>query len=1092
MRRFADFVLSHPRSVLITLLAITLGLGAAATRLQIDPSVENMILEDDPDLVFYRSFLERFGSDELIVVGFRSADLFSAQSLQRIQDVSDALEAIPDIDKVISLSNVNRIAGEKAESGESVVLIEPFLRKLPRDDAERRTLRSRALGDPLYAGNFLPDSVEPDAELTTLILARLVIRPGDFEYRQKVAARVEEILEEQPGFQAAGTPILKATLGRMARDDLVWLVPVQGALTYGLLFAMFRTGAAVLLPLATVMLALTWVLGFLTLCGSYLNVVSVVILPLVQIIAITSTIHIFSHYYAHAKDPGDRRERIRDTLIKVGGPCFVASFTTAIGFLSLTASKIGPVREVGLYSAFGVLSAFLVAVTLVPLMILRFAPAHRGREPGGRRLRTALGSLSRVTDRFRWPVLVGGIAVIGVAIVGLYRVRAETDIVGFIDESHPMRAAYAFINEEIGGVEPLDFVIRTSPGGLLEPDVLRRVERFQAWLDEQPEIDHTLSIVDYLKQVNQAMHGGDPAFLRLPATREGAAEALLLLDGREDTSPFLYPSWEVAEEARILARRDDAITSADILDLLDRASEFLAQHVVTRPDLLFDREAPFPEVVGIGALDDLYYDLRRFLGAEIEWPTIPATLPEGTVAARATGVGVLYAMMADTLVRGQISSLFLAFFFIWVTLSVLLRSTWAGAVAMIPNLFPIVIVLGIMGYAGITLNLGTAMIGSICIGIAVDDTVHFLGRYRLHLAGESSPVAVGRTLRDVGSPIVTTSIALSIGFSALVLSGYQPIREFGILSAVTIIVALVGDLLLLPACLLILKPRISAPPAALPSDPEIRAIEPPSRKAASSFLAVILFCGVTSVASAMDEPNGRDIMVHVDERDRGKDSTMTGRWRLINGRGHVRERTTVSYRVELDGEDGFDSKQVIFFQSPAEVRDTGFLTWEYVDASLDDDQWTYLPSLRKVRRIAGTSREGSFFGTDFLYDDLRRRGLDEDVHRRLADVDRDGKRLFVVESIPKKDGYVYSRIVSWIDPERWVPVRVEFYDRRGRELKTMTVEWEEVDGVWVWKRAEVATGKTGHRTAILFDDVRINTGLGDSMFNVLALSKGAP
>ncbi len=837
MERLLTRLLEHPRVVLAAVAVVTLGFALAATRVQIDDSVESMLLQDDPERLYYQRFLQRFGSDELVVVGFKAERPFGRPALELTRRLSTALEGIelpptapgalgvPLVDRVVSLSTVTWVES-RIEDGESVLAIEPFLHALPGDAAERASLWERAVGDPLYRDNLIsiPRTEDFDAPLMTLVLGRLVHREGDLKYRRFVLGRAEEILAREGErnqvageLHLAGTPILKASLGRTAQIDLATVLPMSLAVSFALLFLLFRSAPAVWIPVATVSCAVVWTVGLLTLCGSHLTVVSTVVLELIQVIGVAITIHLFSRYYDHARIVREPKAILRRTLQHVAWPAFLASFTTAVGFASLAVSKILPVREVGLYAAFGVMAAWLLAVTLAPALLLHVLPPapSEGRLDRQRRIGRALGHVATLAERFRWPVFLGGIALIVVSVAGISRIRVETDLLGFLDEDHALRTSYDAINGEMSGIHPLDVTVRTAPGELLEPEMLSRIDRFQAWLDAQPEVDRSLSIVDYVKRVHQEMHDGDPQFFRVPETRAEVVAALILLEDAGDAAPFLYPHWEEAEEARVAARLE-SITSAQTVDLIARIRERLERHVASDASLVFDRASAFPPVTGVRVLDTVWYDLRRtasdLLGRGPAWPEPPARLAADQVSARVTGVTLVYAEMVESLVDGQVSSLFLAFGVIWITVVLMLRSLRAGTVAMLPNVFPITIVLGFMGYAGIALDLGTAMIGSVCMGIAVDDTIHFLTRYRRWLRAHGREAeAIRSTLDEVGRPIVTTSVALALGFMVFAFSGFGPHQNFGLLSAFTLGAALLGDLVLLPACLLIFKPRIPLP-----------------------------------------------------------------------------------------------------------------------------------------------------------------------------------------------------------------------------------------------------------------------------------------
>ncbi|MEN8183213.1 MAG: outer membrane lipoprotein-sorting protein [Myxococcota bacterium] len=238
---------------------------------------------------------------------------------------------------------------------------------------------------------------------------------------------------------------------------------------------------------------------------------------------------------------------------------------------------------------------------------------------------------------------------------------------------------------------------------------------------------------------------------------------------------------------------------------------------------------------------------------------------------------------------------------------------------------------------------------------------------------------------------------------------------------------------------------------------------------------------------------GRAVMERVDARPRGGDQTARVTWRLIDKKGRERVRETRSYwRDHRELPDGLRAKRLIVFDAPPEVRETGFLVWSHEDALKDDERWVYLPALRKVRRVAGRDRSKSFVGTDFSYDDLSDRGLDDDSHRLLREQELAGVRHYVVESVPREEGSPYARRVQYVDAERYTVTRIEYEDRSGRPKKVLDAHWQEVDGIFAWDRLEMRDGKSGHRTVVEVREVQHGTGLPDDIFSETTLRLGVP
>ena len=238
------------------------------------------------------------------------------------------------------------------------------------------------------------------------------------------------------------------------------------------------------------------------------------------------------------------------------------------------------------------------------------------------------------------------------------------------------------------------------------------------------------------------------------------------------------------------------------------------------------------------------------------------------------------------------------------------------------------------------------------------------------------------------------------------------------------------------------------------------------------------------------ELKGIDIMTRADNLESGEDSHSYAIFELINKRGRKRVRKTMRFFKDYKGKSGFDSKMITFFQSPPDVKGTGFLSWTYADESKDDKQWLYLSALRRVRRIASSSQDDNFMGTDFTYDDLGDRKISEDTHRLLKSDTLNGTDCYVVESVPKKKDYIYSKKRVWVDKKNWLVLKVDFYDRKDRLLKTLNTEWQQLDDLWTWKESKMENHLTGHSTVISVKKVMMNADLEDKHFNERSLKRG--
>lgn len=243
-------------------------------------------------------------------------------------------------------------------------------------------------------------------------------------------------------------------------------------------------------------------------------------------------------------------------------------------------------------------------------------------------------------------------------------------------------------------------------------------------------------------------------------------------------------------------------------------------------------------------------------------------------------------------------------------------------------------------------------------------------------------------------------------------------------------------------------------------------------------------------AHAENKPLGPGIAKEWYERPEGRDLSSKATFTLINSRGQQRIRKTRRYWMDMEGKDGINEKTIIFFDKPSDVKGTSLLNWSYMDIKKDDDQWLYLPALRKIKRIASADKEKSFMGSDLTYDDMGDRKMEEDDHKLIGTEDIDGHSCYLIEMVPLEKDYMYSKKLMWIDREEYIDYRTDFYDRKGRFLKRQNNTWKKVDNIWVTSKIAVKNEQTGHSTVVEIEEIKINTGLKENRFTKRIMESG--
>jgi hypothetical protein len=537
--------------------------------------------------------------------------------------------------------------------------------------------------------------------------------------------------------------------------DVRFVLPLSILVMAIVLWIFTGTLRGVLLPLAVSLSGVLWTFGAMAFLGRSLTLLTGLVGPMLLAIGSIYGVHVLARYQEEAARASSREEAALACLRHMLVPVTIAGLTTILGFGALLITDVPAVFELGSFSMLGIGSITVVSLTGAPAALatlpLRGTPRSSLAGRIGEWLDRSLGTLAEWVSRTANSVLLvsGGVVVLAVVLVP--RIVIDTDYLSYFDETEPVRTDFEAVNELLSGAVPLYVVLDGSgPGSFREPAVVNAIDEIQRRVEAVEGVGLTLSFADSMRMLNRAFNSDDPAHEKIPETRPGVTELL-----------FMIPKNELQRFTTVNHGRANVIV---------RTGE-----------------------VGSSAV------LR--LTAEVEEQLAQIDFPEG-ITARVTGNAILLARSADGIATGQPVSVGIAAISIFVLVSIGLRSVGLGAVAMVPNLVPVLVYFGILGLGAAPLSLPTSLIGCMALGIAIDDTVHYIVRYRAERHRGADPEAAAKlATRFVGRPIAITSAVLSLGFLMVTLSDFATLQEFGLLSALTMAICLVTDLILLPAML---------------------------------------------------------------------------------------------------------------------------------------------------------------------------------------------------------------------------------------------------------------------------------------------------
>jgi len=1055
--RFFRLVTARPQLVLIAGIAAIAWTVSFLPQLQKDTTADGFIDPDDPALIYRDRVEEIFGLKDPIVVALfdeTSSGVFRPETLAGVRELSRAIEELDNVDpeRVVSLATEKNIVGtDDGMIVEEFFDEQPEAFRAPLGSAERAAEIRRAIETfPLYQGSL----VARDGSATVIVAELLDDTRSEQTYDEVVALVAATSLPEGVSVHVAGEAAVSGYLSTYIDQDASRLNPLAAVVITVVLGICFMSFRGAFLPNVIVLGTVAGAIGLMAASGTPFYVITNGLIVNLIGIAVADSIHVFSQYYEElrADSEAPNREIVIRAMTAMWRPVTLTSVTTGAGFLALAASAgMPPIRYFGVFGAVGVGLAWLYSVTLLPAMMVlwsrkrlprAFRAADLAAQPD-----PAVHALARlggfVLDHPR-AIAVGALGILLVGLLGAARIVVDESRITNFQTEEPIYRADQAINQAMDGTYYLDVLVETPEREALhQPENLRSIESLQEFLASQPHVNGSTSIVDYLKQMHRAVNENRIDAYRVPEDPMLVSQLLLLYHASGDPTDFEEEVDYGYQQALVRARVDRGDFSTNRV-LVPAVEHYLQEE--------FDRAGIRGTVTGRLNVD--YHWIRN--------------IASNHARSVAFSLAAVFAMTA------------------------LLFRSWTGAaLACIPVVMAVLLVYAVMGWRGIWLGVGTSMFAAIAIGLGVDFGIHSIDRLqeRVRSSGWTRDALLG-VFRSTGRALFFNFIAVALGFGVLLSSDVPPLVRFGSLVALAVSTAFVASVTLVPALAWWLRPGFlvgHSSSAAIPGST-------PARAAAVGALLLLASSVEARAEAPVDTLSGDQIMARVNQRDDGLQVSRKFTLELTDRRGITRVEKTTGYRKYF----GDEKRTIFFYTDPTNVRGTGFLTFDYPELERDDDQWLYLPALRKVRRISASDRGDYFLGTDLTYEEVKKEQKVELSDYRFEAAGKetvDGIETRVVKGIPINDRIAdelgYSRVIWRVDPEIWMSRLSDYYDPNGNHLKTIHLESvETVDGIDTATRIFVQNHKTGHSTRLTFSDIDYEAKVDDRVFSQNRLRRG--
>ena len=735
-----------------------------ALHVRTDFNLEGFFPKNDPTINEYEAFTEEFGRDDnTIFVGIEQQNLFNQKTLLDIKAITDSLKKIQHVLDVQSVWTAREMDG----AGNSL-RFKNYLTREKLQNSNLQKVKQRMLEDPNVAGVLLSE----EGDFTAVALD-IDDSEDAYNVRQSILDDLNEVLEPYRttyDFRLSGIPYFRNTYVNLLNNEILFFVSISSILILLVLFVLYRSITGLVLPIIIVWLTVLYTVAFVVMTGGFFEILSSTIAPILLCVGIADSIHMISKYDDAMRHGLTKRNAIIEMLMTLGSATLLTSLTTAIGFATLFSSNVTPMKRFGMYTAVGVLLAYLITIFLLPssltlLPVKTILKTQKSKFYSWFELK--LRQLDAFNRKHYRAIIIGGGLLCVIALFGASKVTINSRVFDDIGRDAQVIKDSEYLSDKLTPPFPMEFVIDTKKNdGVKDPALLQKIAAFKSYLLQFEPIQQVTTVNTVLKELHNNLatdstkaesKSGDYEY-GLPQNRQLIAQYLLLLEFNNAELLSEYVDFDY-QKTRISARMYDE---------------------------------------GSKTTNSIRADVKEYVDTHF-------TDQEVTI----TGTTILVADLTDNIVYSLTASILLAFLGISVIMALLFKNLKLVIISLIPNIMPLLLTAGVMGFLSIYIKPSTAVIFTIAFGIAVDDSIHYLARFRVESKrGASMVEALRLSTLKTGKAIVITSIILITGFGTLAFSQFDSTMLMGLLICLTIFAALLADLVYLPALFYWLQPDL--------------------------------------------------------------------------------------------------------------------------------------------------------------------------------------------------------------------------------------------------------------------------------------------
>jgi len=764
--KVASVILRNRYLVLLGIAIVTGLLASQMKHMKFSYTEANLLPENHEANLEYNKFLEIFGEEgNLVILGIKDSTVFIPEKFNAWNNLVDEFNDLDEIDFTLSIQDVQKL---KADRKKRKFILEPLYKNPPKSSDEVLAIKNQLFKKLPFYDNLLFNK-ETGTLQTAIYIKKEIINTAvrrDFIFKTLIPIIEKFEKENNLDVRISGMPYIRTLNAQNIQNEIGIFVLGALLITAIIFFLFFRSFRATFITLLVVMIGVVWAFGFIGWFRYEITVLSALIPPLIIVIGVPNAVFLINKYQQEIKKHGQQAKALQRVITKIGNATLMTNITTASGFATFVFVKSNLLREFGILASVNIISIFILALLIIPI-IYSFMPLPQKKHLNHlerKWIENVVDWMEKAVRDRRISIYITTVIIIILGIVGVYKIKVSGSLIEDMPKSKAFYKDIKFFEKEFGGIMPLEILIDTKKEkGVMKLSVLKKMEKINETIESFPELSKPISVTNLVKYSKQAYYKGNPKYYQLPTNQE---------------------------QSYIFSYTKNSNSDAGMLkSFVDSTGRYA-------------RITTFMKDIGTDKMDIIQERLKG---------VISKNFPIEKFNVSITGKALVFIKGTNYLITNLVFSLSLAIILIAIFMAWMFRSPQMILISLLPNILPLLITASLMGFLGIPIKPSTILVFSIAFGISVDDTIHFLAKYRQELIANKWRIkpSVYAALRETGVSMFYTSIVLFFGFLTFTLSSFGGTIALGGLVSITLLLAMVSNLLLLPSLLLTFEKKIA-------------------------------------------------------------------------------------------------------------------------------------------------------------------------------------------------------------------------------------------------------------------------------------------